>query len=155
MNRRSIASILLVLVVVAGAIGLGVSAYNAGVTAGLAQTGSVVVRPEVAVGPYLGWGYGFGHGFGFFGFLGGLLFLFLLFALIRAAVGGPRRGWGGPGGGWSGGPRHDHRNAWEDRARDIHDQWHREHGSTGATGATGSAGSPPGTPDTTSGPRSS
>jgi hypothetical protein len=140
MNRRTIASILVVLLVVAGAVGLGISAYNAGVSAGLAQTGTVVVRPEVAVGPYLGWGYGVGHGLGFFGFLGGLLFLFLVFALIRAALGGGRRGWGGPGGGWGGGPRHDHRNAWEDRARDIHDQWHREHGSTGPTGRTDGAG---------------
>src|SRR5690349_8760114 len=77
MTQRTIAAVLLVFVVLAGAVGLGVGAYNAGVAAGVAQTGTAVVAPGAAVVPY-GWGYG--HGFGFFGFLGGLFFLFLLFA---------------------------------------------------------------------------
>jgi hypothetical protein len=128
MNGRTIARILLAIVLIGGAVTLGVSAYNAGVTAGLAQTGQVVVTnggylaPGAAYVGY-GWGFGWGHGFGFFGFLGGLLFLFLLIGLIRAAFGGPRRGWG---------PGYGHRHGWgpggwEDRAREAHNAWHREH----------------------------
>jgi hypothetical protein len=128
MTGRTIARILLVVVLVGAAIGIGVTAYDAGVTSGLAQTGQVVVRPDgYAVAPYVGYGWGFGHGFGFFGFLGMLLFLFLLLGLIRAAFGG-RRGWGpgghhGEGRDWRGG---DWRGSpWESRAREIHDEWHR------------------------------
>src|SRR4051812_735553 len=129
MNGRSFARVLLLVILIAGAIGLGVTAYDAGVTAGLAQNGNVVVNPGYAVAPYAGYGWGFGHGFGFFGFLGGLLFLFLLFGLIRAAFGGSRRGWGsGHGHGWSaGGWRDEGGRSWEDRAREAHDAWHRNH----------------------------
>jgi hypothetical protein len=136
MNGRTFARILLAVVVIGGAIALGVTAYNAGVTAGLVQSGQVVVTPGgypvAAGGPYVGygWGYGWGgHGLGFFGFLGGLLFLVLLIGLIRAAFGGPRRGWGpgggdGPGrGGWGGDWRRD---AWEQRVKETHDALHRE-----------------------------
>lgn len=125
MRGRTFAQILLAIILIGAAIGLGVTAYNAGVSAGLAQTGTVTVAPA---GPYVGyaWGWGFGHGFGFFGFLGGLLFLFLLFGLIRAAFGGGhRRGWGGPGGWGDGSGR-----TWEERARETHDAWHREHPDT-------------------------
>jgi hypothetical protein len=126
MTGRTIARILLAIVLIGGALTLGIGAYNAGVTAGLAQTGQVVVAngPYLAPGgAYVGYGWGWGHGFGFFGFLGGLLFLFLLIGLIRAAFAGPRRGWGpgnGPRHGWGYG-------GWEDRAREAHDAWHREH----------------------------
>jgi len=138
MNGRTIARILLAVVLIGGAIGIGVTSYNAGVTAGLVQSGQAVVVPGgvpvVPSGAYVGYGYGYGwgygHGFGFFGFLGGLLFLFLLVGLLRAAFGGPRHGWGGPGGrGGPGGPRgwgdwrHD---AWEQRVKDTHDALHRE-----------------------------
>ena len=128
MNGRTIARILLAIVLVGGALGIGVTAYNAGVTAGLVQTGhAVVVDPGYAVAPggaYVGYGWGFGHGGGFFGFLGGLFFLFVLFALIRAAFGfgGHRRGWGGPGG-----PGGDwRRDAWEQRVKETHDALHRD-----------------------------
>jgi len=127
MTGRTIARILLVVLLVGAAIGIGATAYDAGLTNGLAQSGQVVVAPGTyPVAPYAGYGWGFGHGFGFFGFFGFLLFLFLLFGLIRAAFGG-RRGWG-PGGhghdrGWRGG---DWRGSpWESRAREIHDEWHR------------------------------
>jgi hypothetical protein len=129
MNGRTIARVLLAVVLVAGVVTLGVGAYNAGVTAGLAQTGQVVVTnggylaPGAAYVGY-GWGLGWGHGFGFFGFLGGLLFLFLVIGLIRAAFGGPRRGWGS---GYGPGPRHGWGSGWEERARDAHDAWHRAH----------------------------
>jgi hypothetical protein len=136
MNGRSIARILLVVVIVLGAIGLGVSAYNAGVTAGLVQSGQVVTTPGgvpvAPAAPYIGYGYGYGWGWGighgFFGFFGFLLVLFLFLGLLRAAFGGHRRGWGGPGGpggpgGWKGDWRHD---AWEQRVKDTHDALHRE-----------------------------
>jgi len=139
MTGRSIARILLVVVLVGTAIGIGVTAYDAGVTSGLAQTGQVVVAPGAyPVAPYVGYGWGFGHGFGFFGFFGFLLILFLVFGLIRAAFGG-RRGWGpggphrhggGPGGDWRGSP-------WETRAREVHDEWHRGQTADGDKPATG------------------
>ena len=124
MNGRTIAGVALVILLVVGAAVIGTTAYNAGVTAGLVESGQVVVAPGQAVGPYVG-GYGWGHGgFGFFGFLGFLLYLFLIFALIRAAFGGGRgRGGWGPGGGGR-----------YDRIREMHDELHRS-GSTG-TGTT-------------------
>jgi hypothetical protein len=125
MNGRTIARILLVFVLVGGALAIGVGAYNAGLTAGLVQSGQVVVTPGgYPVAPYVGYGYGWGigHGFSFFGFLGGLFVLFLVFALIRAAFGGPRRGWG-PGGTGHRGWRSD---AWEQRVKETHDALHRD-----------------------------
>lgn len=127
MNGQTLARILLVVALVAGATLLGVSAYNAGVTAGLAQEGTVVVNPGgYPVGPYVGYGWGHGPGFGFFGFLGFLLVFFLFIGLLRAAFGG-RRGWG-PGGWSEAGHRHDRWRGgpWEDRARQVHDDWHRQ-----------------------------
>ncbi len=135
MNGRSLARLLLVVILVFGAIGLGVGAYNAGVSAGLAQSGQVVVNTGgYPVAPYVGygWGWGFGPGFGFFGFIGGLLFLFLFIGIVRAAFGGMRHGWGPRYGPWGGGSDTfrggDFRGSpWEDRAREIHDAWHRDH----------------------------
>jgi hypothetical protein len=150
MSGRTLARVLLVVFLVFGAIGLGATAYNAGVSAGLAHEGTVVVSPSTgAPAPYAGsgWGWGFGWGFPFFGFFGGLFFLFILFGLIRAAFGGWGRGWGrGYGRGWSGSGWPDERGlTWEDRARETHDAWHRAHpdtpGSTPpGTGSTGSGG---------------
>jgi hypothetical protein len=123
MNGRTFAGVLLAIIVVVGGIFLGVSAYNAGVTQGLVESGQVVATGPYVGGPYLGWGYGWGHGpgFGFFGFLATLFFIFILIGLIRAAFGN-RRGWGGPG-------RWDHHEGgWEQRARERHDAWHRREG---------------------------
>jgi hypothetical protein len=139
MNGRTFARILLAVILIGGAIGIGVTSYNAGVTAGLVQSGQAVVVPggvpvvpgSAYVGYGYGYGWGFGHGFGFFGFFGGLLFLFLLIGLFRAAFGGPRRGWGGPGGpgrhGWAGDWRRD---AFEQRVKETHDALNREAGET-------------------------
>jgi hypothetical protein len=131
MNGRTIARVLLVLVLVGGAVALGVGAYNAGVTQGLIESGQVA--PGYAVGPYIGgWGYGWGHGigFGFFGFLGTLLFIFLLIGLLRAAFGGGH-GWGPRGRrGWYG-PDGPGRDAWDERVRRFHDELHR--GDPGTT----------------------
>ena len=145
MSGRTFAAILLVIVLGIGAAVLGVTAYNAGVSAGLAQNvaaagGSVVVAAPYAAAPYAGWGWGWGPGFGIFGFFFFLFFLFLLFGLIRAVFGWGRWGRGGRGGyygrGWGYGP-----DAWNDRVREVHDELHRT-GGTGGPGGTGGTGGP-------------
>lgn len=126
---RTIAAILLIALLAIGGGLIAVTAYQVGlgtaVTTAIAEGGGTVVAP---LAPY-GYGYGYGWhpgGFGFFGFLGTLLFLFLVFALIRAIFrGGPGRGgwgrgWGGPGA-WGNGD-HDHgRGAFEEWHRRAHD----------------------------------
>jgi hypothetical protein len=148
---RTFVSVVLGLVFLAilGAIGVGI--YNAGVAAGLAQTGAAAGT----VAPYV-YGYGFhgGFGFGFLGLLFPILFLFLIFGLIRAAIFGGRRGWGGHG--WQGGTGPDSWRAERDRAMaDLHRRLHESEGtdpvtgratpsggsSTGSTSAGGSSGS--------------
>ena len=69
---------------------VGVGAYQLGVAQGLAGAGTAVA-PALYYHPFF---------FGGFGFLFPLLFLFLIFALIRGAI-GRGRGWG-YGGGWGG-----------------------------------------------------
>jgi len=142
MSGRTFARVLLVAFLVLGAIGLGVTAYNAGVAAGIAHEGTaVVVQPNAyPVAPYAGWGWGLGWGFPFGWFFGGLFFLFLLFGLVRLAFGGPRRGYGSGRGWYGGGWRDERGGTWEDRAREAHDEWHRAHPDTSATGSAGSTG---------------
>ena len=112
---------------------VGVSIYNAGVSAGIgSDVGHAIASgapiPAGYYGPYVGHPWGFGFGFG--GFLIGIFFLFLFFGLIRAIFGFGR--WGGHhgrgygyGGGYKGwGDRHD-------GPRDFLDAWHKErHGET-------------------------
>ncbi|MCI0347236.1 MAG: hypothetical protein L0221_17630 [Chloroflexi bacterium] len=134
-----------VLVVVLGA--LGVSVYQAGFMAGAAAEGTTVVAPYA-----YGWGWGIGHGF--FGFLGTLLVIFLVFGLLRAIFWrGPRwerGGWGhgrhghGHHGEGSEGPDGFKGSPWETRAREVHDEWHRRQDSGGSAGSSGSPGGSPG-----------
>ena len=111
---------------------VGVSIYNAGVSAGIgsdighAIASGAPIPAGYYTGPYVGHPWGFGFGFG--GFLIGIFFLFLFFGLIRAAFGFGRwgghhgRGYGGGYKGW--GDRHD-------GPRDYLDAWHKErHGET-------------------------
>jgi hypothetical protein len=113
------------------AIGLAGAIYQTGFVAGAAGGANPAV-----VGPAYGygWGWGWGFGGGLFHLLGFIFFIFLFFALLRVLFGGHRRGWGpGPRGwgqGWGPGDRGDHPGPnqfgpWEDRARQIHDEWHR------------------------------
>jgi hypothetical protein len=127
---RILAAILLVAVLAIGGGLIATTAYQAGLsTAVTTASGSAAVVAPVVV-PAYGYGYGWHAGFGFFGFLGTLLFLFIVFALLRAIFwrGGPgRRGWG-PGGyggyGYGKGP-------WESRSNEAFDEWHRRaHGET-------------------------
>jgi hypothetical protein len=101
----------------------GVSLYNAGVSAGIAQDVGHAIASGAQVpagyvyGPYVGhpWGYGFGFGGLFFG----ILFFFLFFGLIRAIFGFGR--WGGHhGGGYMKG-RHG---GWRDSMSEWHDEQH-------------------------------
>jgi hypothetical protein len=112
-----------VLLVVVGGIALGVGAYHAGVSHGLAQAGQAqrVVR---VVGP--GWGF---FPFGFFLFP---LFLFALFALARGAFW--RRGWSGDHGPGGSGPVAGGRRA-------MFEDWHRRQHEE--RGAPSGAGGPP------------
>ena len=106
MRNLFIGFLIVTAVLVGGGIVASV-AYQAGVatavtTAVAAAPAGTVVTPVAAV-PY-GYGWGWGHGgFPFFGIFAGLFFLFLLFALIRAAT-WRGRGWGGYGPGGTAAP---------------------------------------------------
>ena len=124
--RRGFAIAAVVLLLVAG-IGIGVAAYHAGVDEGIerqlveSSQGVDVVR---VVGDRVGPGFGFFP----FGFLFFPLFLFGVFALVRAAT------WRGR---W-GDPEHRGRGGWQDHAEGRFDEWHRrQHERGGATSAGG------------------
>jgi hypothetical protein len=125
------------------AIGLGGVIYQAGYLAGAAAQGTA----QVVVGPGYGYGWGWGFGGGLLSIFGFLLFAFIFFAILRAAFGGWGRGGYGHGGWGPGGytRRSGERfGQWEDRAREVHDEWHRGQASSdaGRTGPDGAAGSP-------------
>ena len=148
MNRRIVFGILLAFVLVLGGGLIAASAYQAGLASGIAQSGTVAAPVVV---PYAyGW-HPFGIGFGLFGFLGLVLFLFLLFGLIRAVTWGGR-GWGrgGWGGRWGpggpGGPGGPMQGRWEEHAHSTFDDWHRR-AHEGPDRDT--AQSPPATPSAT------
>lgn len=145
--RRTFAAILLIAVLVVGAGAVASTAYQAGLSTAVTQAvadGATIVNPVVAPAYAYGYGYGYGPGFGFghgfFGFLGTLFVLFLVFGLIRAIVwggrhrggpGGPGRGWG-PG--WDPDARRDH---FASKFHGTFEDWHRQaHDAPGATGTT-------------------
>ena len=119
---RTVATV--VLLVVLAAIGVGL--YNAGVSAGVGQQlqqvvqdGQVVTVAPYGYGPHYG---GWGFGFGIFGIIFTILGIFLIIGLIRAAFGWGR---GGPGG-WSKGGHWYGRGAYgSDRVADWHRELHR------------------------------
>lgn len=125
MNGRAILIGLLVLVLIAGAAGVGVYAYNVGVAQGRVDSGKVTV---VEGGPYP-YPYGgpfFFHrpffGFGFLGCLFPLLFFFLVFALLRGIFWRGPWGWG-RGWGWGGHPGHG---PWgKGNVPPMFEEWHR------------------------------
>lgn len=104
MNGRFVLGILLSLVLIAGLLGIGVYAYDVGVTQGLAQSGKLVA-PATGVAPYPFYGgpfffHPFGFGFGFLGCLFPLLFFFVVFSLFRGLWWRGHMGWGGTHGRW-------------------------------------------------------
>jgi len=149
MNGRAIVSFLVGLIVVGILVGVGVGIYQAGVAQGVVDAGRL---PAGAVVPVAGYGYGYGwgfHGFGFLGLLFPILFLFLIFGLVRAAFGRGRHygpGWGGRGywgKGYGPGVGPD---AWrEERERQISDLHRRLHDEEANPGTTSSSGPGSGT----------
>src|SRR2546426_6422840 len=84
---RGIVGLIVTLVI---ALIVGVGAYNLGVAQGVATSGTAVAAPAVYYHPFF---------FGGFGFFFPLLFLVLIFLLLRSAFwGGWGRRYGGPGG---------------------------------------------------------
>lgn len=145
MNRKVILTIVIVLVLVAGAAGISFAAFRAGAAYGISQSPAVAtalsqngpngdVRPFVAGPglygfghPYMGWGM---HGWGGFGLLQCLVplfFLFLLFGLFRLIF----RPWGwGWRHGWHGGPW-GHGEGKSEGMPPMFEEWHkRAHGQT-------------------------
>lgn len=119
MNRRIVLGILIVILLVAGAVSLGVFAYNLGLNQNLVQSAaSGTVQPGTGVIPYPAYGpFWFRpFGFGLFGCFGPFLFFFLIFLLFRFLFWGGR--WGhGPG--W----RHEH---WDRGVPPMFDEWHKK-----------------------------
>jgi len=137
MSQRVIVGILLVLALAVGGVALARSSYQAGLARGVAESGQVGApgqagppgqgepgpRPYPYYGPYYGHGP---WGFGFVGFLFPLLFIFLIFALLRGLF------WRG----WHGGPPGP-QGYWGKGVPPTFEEWHRRaHESKG--------GSPPG-----------
>ena len=137
---RGIGSFLLGIVALVLLAGIGVAIYNAGLQQGIAQT---VELPGSV--PYYAYGGHWG-GFGIFGLIFPILFLFLIFGLIRAALGGGRGRWGHPGygygpGRWGSGPWMADRDS---RIAEWHRQLHEAEGATGGSGRARSGESGPG-----------
>jgi hypothetical protein len=110
--------IAVVALVVLAVIGIGVGAYNWGLSQGVEEGGRAVEVVRY-------------HGPGFFpfGFLFPLLFIFLIFFLIRGAFWGRR---------WGGGPGY-HWGSREEAIEDYHRRLHERDAGRGAPGETGSA----------------
>ncbi len=130
MNGRNVARALAVVLVAVGAVALGAIIYQAGVADGAASAaaGGQAVH-------YVGhWGPWFGFGWGFFGLLFPLLFVFILFGLIRAAF------WGGrPYRRWRYGPPPDV----EEWHRRMHDRGQAPRDWTDRSNGPGDAGTAP------------
>jgi hypothetical protein len=134
MFLRIVAAIALVGLLVVG----GITAYNAGVSEGIAEAARAAAaageEAPVVVPPYA-YGYGWGHwgGFGFFGILFWIFGIFLFFALLRAAFGWGRWGGGnGPRGGWG-----DRR----ERLAEFHRELHRDTDAPSAPSGSASGAS--------------
>ncbi|MEO8272839.1 MAG: hypothetical protein ABI620_02070 [Chloroflexota bacterium] len=152
MTGRGIFGFFMTLLFVGVLIAIGAGIYQAGVAQGVIDAGRF---PAGAPVPVSGYGDGYHGGFGFLGLLFPLLFLFLIFGLVRAAF-SRGRGWGHPGhgrgygpgwgGGWDkgdgpmGGPG-QWREERDQRMSELHRRLHEEDGGSaagpGGTSATG------------------
>jgi hypothetical protein len=135
---RLVMALVLLVVLTAGAVGLGLFAYNAGVTRGLADSGKLALPPAgaapnylYAAGPFFHYGF-FGPGFGLLNCLFLLLGLGFIFMLVRGImfVAFGRRHWGeagGPNGLWA---RRWHgpwgHGPWGKDYPPMFDEWHRQ-----------------------------
>ncbi len=149
---RTFAAILLIAVLAVGAGAIATTAYQAGLSTAVTQAvadGATIINPAVA--PAYAYGYGWGHGGpGFFGFLGTVLILLLVFGLIRGLIwGGRGRGQHGSGHGWGRGWGSDAPNGMRDRFHGTFEDWHREaHDPNAPTSSTGRSGDAPGSTTT-------
>ncbi len=119
MNGRIVLGILLVLVVLAGLVGVGAYAYNVGVAQGMLATDKAAPAPGGV--PYAYWGMPFafhrvGFGFGFLNCLIPLFFFLLFFGLLRAFI------WRGR---W-GHLRHMHGEHGAPHMPPMFEEWHRK-----------------------------
>jgi hypothetical protein len=121
MNGRIILGVLLTLVVVAAAVGIGAYAYNVGVVQGMAANGTlradappagVVPAPRAAYGGHFFY-HPFGMGFGFLSCIFPLLFFFLICALLRGLF-------------WRGRWGMHHHGHWEKGYPPMFEEWHRK-----------------------------
>ncbi len=129
---------LLVLLLV---LGIGLIGYQIGVSQVIATQLPAVAAPGGVPVAYYGYPYHFG--FGFLGFLFPLLFLFLIFGLLRAAMFGGHRGWkGGYGSGrWGNSDARDWSQGGWAGGRERLEQIHRElHGDTPSDKTSGPSG---------------
>ena len=149
---RGFFGFLATLIVVGLLVGVGAGIYQAGIAQGVIDAGRF---PAGATVPVNGYGYGW-QGPDLFGLFFGLLFLFILFGIIRAAFFGGRGGWGrgyGHGHGWGpgwdkGDGPSDGPGSWRaDRDSRIA-EWHRklheeESGTSPSASSAGSGGGAP------------
>ncbi len=114
--------VVLAIVLIAALVGVGTYVYNAGVAQGLAASGKIVA-PDGGVAPYAYYGpfyQPWGFGFGIFGLIFPLLFIFLIFGLLRGIFFGGwrgRRGWGDP---------RSQRGEWPHDVPPTVEEWHRK-----------------------------
>lgn len=120
MNGRFVLGVLLAIFLIVGAVGVGVYAYNVGVTQGMVDSGKVTppVAPAPYAYPFAGpfFFHPFGWGFGFLSCLFPLLFFFVIFSLIRLVIWGPRWGW----------RHHRHWDHDEGNVPPMVEEWHRK-----------------------------
>ena len=143
---RAIVGFFLTLVAVGVLVGIGAEIYQAGVAQGIVDAGRFPAGTAVPVA-----GYGGYHGFNVLGLLFPLLFLFIIFGLIRAAF-SRGRGWGhgagrgyGRGHGWGRGwdrddvPGDDAPGSWREerdhRMAELHRRLHEADGPAGQPSA--------------------
>ncbi len=115
MNGRIVFTVLIVLVIVAGVLGIAGYAYNIGLTQGMASTGKLEVPATGAVPyPYFYRPFGF-HPFGwsFLSCLLPLFIFFVLFGVMRMVFWRVR--WGGM-----------HHRKWEGGVPPMAEEWHRK-----------------------------
>ncbi|MBI5031969.1 MAG: hypothetical protein HZB51_15670 [Chloroflexi bacterium] len=116
MNGRIVLVVFLTVVIVAGAIGIGMYAYNAGIAQGMATSGQVDAPPNNAAPfpyyrPY--YFHPFGYGFGFLSCLIPLFIIFVFFGVMRMVFWRAR--WGGM-----------HHRHWEGGVPPMAEEWHRK-----------------------------
>src|SRR5689334_12777925 len=108
MNNRVFGGMAIAALLIAGAVAIGVGAYNAGVAQGLVESGRLIAAPQAGT-PYVyvwprPWGFGF---FPFFP----LVVLFLFFFAVRGLFWRSR---------WHGGGRYRY-----EGVPPVFDEWHR------------------------------